>query len=93
MEQNLAGMNIGKTCHIRASVIVDDDYVVRIAITPTETNAPLDVDTYAVEPCQIADKAFKSVGWWNAQIVKVCRVMQHSQFSPGNRLDPGWKTS
>jgi hypothetical protein len=52
------------------SVVVDDFYVVGVAVTPSETDTPLVVDPDAVLAFAIAFEGFEPIGRRYAQIIQ-----------------------
>lgn len=69
------------------SVVVDDFYVVGVAVTPSETDTPLVVDPDAVLAFAIAFEGFEPIGRRYAQIVQHAGVPQHAQLAACHRLD------
>ena len=51
-------------------VIIDNRDVVRVALTPRETDPPLVVDANAVLPGPIAAELLQAVAWWDAKVIE-----------------------
>ncbi len=65
------------------SVIVGDANFLRATERPPEHDAPLVVDTDAVQTGEVPAKHFQSIAWWRAQIVEVRSVVEHVEL-PGS---------
>jgi hypothetical protein len=74
-------------------VIIDDLYVMSIARTPSETNAPLVVDPDAVLTGPVTFQRFQPVAGRNAQKIESRRGVDLQQLSKCNSLHVGRKAS
>jgi hypothetical protein len=63
-------------------VVIDDLKIVRIAITPNKTDAPLVIDPYAVRPGAIALEQFQLVARRYAKILQPSCLMEVQKFPP-----------
>jgi hypothetical protein len=70
-----------------SSVIIDDFNIVSIIRFPGETYSPSIVDPDTVLPSSIPFQFFKPIGWWDAKICQIFRVMEIPKFSIGYLLD------
>jgi hypothetical protein len=61
--------------------------VMRLAITPDETDPPLIVDANAMLPSPITLEGFKTVAWRNTKILQSPARLQVEQFAPGYAFD------
>ena len=59
-------------------VIIDDLDFVCVTISPNKTDKPLIVDADAVLTFAFAFQRFKSIGRWNAEVVQVMSIAQHT---------------
>jgi hypothetical protein len=64
-------------------MIVNNSDIESIAVDPAEDDAPLLVDTDAVEPLEIAAQSFKVVARWYAQVVQVRGPVDELQLDHG----------
>jgi len=62
-----------------------------ISLSPNKTDTPLIVDPNTVLAFTFTFQCFKSVGRWNMEIVQAMSIVQHTQFSPCDRLDISWQ--
>jgi hypothetical protein len=53
-----------------------------VPVFPAKAYSPLPVDSNAVSTDSIALQRFKSIRWWNSQILKTRRVVEHPELSP-----------
>jgi hypothetical protein len=61
-------------------VIVDDLYIVGIAISPSEANSPLVVNANAVLAHPLASKSLEPIAGWHSQVLGSRRCIQHSEL-------------
>jgi hypothetical protein len=61
-------------------VIIRYLYIIRIAISPVETDAPLVIDAYRVFAFAVAVQLLQAIAWWHHQIVQSRRRVEHQQF-------------
>jgi hypothetical protein len=73
-----------------SSMIIDDLNIVSIIRFPGKTYSRSIVDPYAMLPSSIAFQFFKPIGWWDAKIRKIFRVLEIPKFSISCLLDIGW---
>lgn len=69
-------------------MIIDEFYVVRIAVTPPKAYSPLLVDSDAMLPRAIAHETFQSVAGRNAKIAQLLGGIQKQQLSQRGALQP-----
>jgi hypothetical protein len=67
-------------------VIVDDLDIRRVPVSPTETNAPLVVDSDAVAAGAVAAEPFQAIARRDAKVIERSRVVQHSELPPRDLL-------
>jgi hypothetical protein len=70
-------------------MIVNNSDIERIAVDPAEDDAPLLVDTDAVDPLQIAAQSFEVVTRWYAQVVQVRGSVDELQDAKENAVGDG----
>jgi len=68
-------------------MVVDDLDVFGVRAGPSETHAPLRVDTNAVLAFTVAFQGFEPVARRHFQVTEAFRTIQHGQFAHGGRLD------
>src|SRR5579872_2429172 len=71
----------------RASMVVDDFDVMRLAISPNEANSPLVVDPNTMLPGAVALEGLQAVAGRNSKIVQSPSRMEVHQFPPRDPLD------
>jgi hypothetical protein len=54
---------------------------------PTEADAPLIVDPYAVLPRPVTSQSLKPIAWWDPQVVQPSSRVEQLQLTPGNPLE------
>jgi hypothetical protein len=67
-------------------VVVNDLDVVSITALPAEADAPLVVDSDAVQPFAVPNEFLQAVTRWNAEVVKVVRGVNQEQLAQGGTL-------
>jgi hypothetical protein len=67
-------------------VVIDDFDIGCSSIRPNETNPPAIIDPDAVLSGAIAPQRFQTIAWWNPQILKHTRLIEHTQLSQCDRL-------
>lgn len=67
-------------------VIIRDFNVIRVAIDPSETNAPLVVNAYTKLPRSISSEFFESILRWYSQLIKIGRIVDHPELTSGAAL-------
>ena len=70
-------------------MVINDLNRLGITISPHETDAPLIIDPDTVLSLPRAFQRLKPVGWWNPEVLKKMRIVQHSEFSARDCLDVG----
>ena len=68
-------------------MIIDNFDVVRIAMAPDKTDAPLLVDANAVLTCAVASERFQTVAGRHSQVLQCPSGMQHLQLVQSLFLD------
>lgn len=68
-------------------MIVDNFYVVRVAVFPAKTDPPLIVDAYAVLPAPIAFQQLKPIARRRCKIADFRGAVELQELSPRNQLD------
>jgi hypothetical protein len=68
-------------------VVIHDFYIVRIAVNPSETDAPLVIDTDTVLTFTVAAQSFKPVAWWCKQVLKRLGRVNVIQLAPRRSLE------
>jgi len=71
-------------------MVVYDFYIVEITISLSKAYAVLIVDANAVLPLPVTVQRFKSIRWWNPQIVYCLRSINHEEFPERYPLDSRW---
>jgi hypothetical protein len=74
-------------------VIIDDLYLVSVALSPLETDAPLIVDSDAVLTLTVTVQFLQAIAGRDAQVLQRLRVVQHYELATGGVLDAlkAWK--
>jgi hypothetical protein len=67
-------------------VIVDDLYIVRVAVPPVKAYPPLIVHADAVLSSTVAGESFQTVPWRKTKILQRLRRVQHDQFALSQAL-------
>ena len=62
-------------------MVVSDLYVVRVSITPGETDPPLLIDPDAPLARTVSKQLFETIGGRNAEVVQSRRGIEHSQLT------------
>jgi hypothetical protein len=73
-------------------MVIDDFDLMRMAVPPDETNAPLIIDPDAMLACTIALEGFETIAWWHAQVSQFRRRRRENQFPKSSALDGGRKS-
>lgn len=68
-------------------MIVNDLYVVCVAVSPAKTDSPLLVDSYAVLPAPIAREFLETIGRRYPQVVERVGSVQDKELPQGDPLD------
>ena len=68
-------------------MIVNDLYVVRVAVLPAETDSPLLVDSYAVLPAPIVRELLEAVRRRNPQVFERIGSVQDKELSQRDPLE------
>jgi hypothetical protein len=72
-------------------VVVYDFHIPRIAPGPSEANAPLIVDSYAVLALAVPIQRLEMISRRRPEVIQVLGIVQHSQLSPRGGLDVLWQ--
>jgi hypothetical protein len=72
------------------SVVVDDFNFVRAVGFPTETDAPLIIDSNGVKTLPIALEGFQSIAGWDGELDEFGDSVQLGELPQSNTLDGGW---
>jgi hypothetical protein len=72
-------------------MVVADLNVVRVAVTPPETDAPLIVDSDAVLPSTVASEPLETVSRWYTKVFQRLRGIQNQQLPVGSSLYVRWQ--
>src|SRR5437867_7780491 len=86
IEESLAGMGAA-SCRQAASMVVDDLNVVRVAVGPPETDAPLLVDPDRVLSGPVTSERFQAIARRLPQVVEPRGRGEHLKLSPRDPLD------
>lgn len=68
-------------------MVVDDRHAIGIAVSPSEADAPLIVDPYAVLTSATPFELLQSIRGWTTEIGKCARVIEHPEFPKSDLLD------
>jgi hypothetical protein len=68
-------------------VIIDDLYLVSVALSPLETDAPLIVDSDAVLTLTVTVQFLQAIAGRDTQVLQRLRVVQHYELATGGVLD------
>ena len=68
-------------------MVIGDLDAIGVAVTPSETDPPLIVDSNAVLPSTIAFQAFQPVSGRYPEIIEVPGIVQHSQLTTTDALN------
>jgi hypothetical protein len=68
-------------------VVIDDSDIACASFFPEKANAPLAVDPNTVLSRPVARKGFKPITRRYTEIIQDARLIEHTEFAQGNRLN------
>jgi hypothetical protein len=74
-------------------MVVNNLYVERIALLPSETNSPLVVDTDTPLTFAISVQLFELVAWRDSEVLQPLGCIQDLEFELHPTLDVDWESS
>src|SRR5271155_5337700 len=80
LSENVAGMGGGEITHGPASMIIDNFYIERVTVLPSETDAPLVINADAVLTRPIPKQSLEPVPGRHSQIIEGLRIVQLCQL-------------
>jgi len=74
-------------------MIIDNFDVGALSIAPAKADTPLIVYPDAMLTRALALQPFQAIRWWNAQIIKALRGVEHPQLPTRESLNLVWQTA
>lgn len=68
-------------------MVINNFYVIGVALLPAKADAPLRVDAYAVLALPVTMQLFQPVPRRHAQRIDIVGCIEHVQLAQGNMLD------
>ena len=68
-------------------MIINNLYIVRIAVMPAKADSPLIVNANAILSFSIPNKFFQTIRWWYSQVLQELRSLENFQLHSCFTLD------